>query len=657
MEKIMEKLTLQKFEEAAEKVKEVTLQTNLVYSEYFSAQSGNKVYLKPENMQYTGAYKVRGAYYKISTMSEEERKKGLITASAGNHAQGVAYAAKKYGVKATVVMPTTTPLIKVNRTKGYGAEVVLYGNVYDEACEYALKLAKEQGLTFVHPFDDLDVATGQGSIAMEIIKELPTVDYILVPIGGGGLATGVSTLAKLLNPNIKVIGVEPAGANCLQESIKAGKVVTLPTVSTIADGTAVKTPGTKLFPYLQKNLDDIITVPDEDLIVAFLDMVENHKMVVENSGLLTVAAVKQLNVKGKKIVSILSGGNMDVITMSSVVQQGLVQRSRIFTVSVLLPDRPGELVRVASIIAEANGNVIKLEHNQFVSINRKATVELRITIEAFGHEHKEEIVEKLEKAGLRPRIVKPWDKGFTVEDMEAYYDEAGFYDYIHKLSRTPILKAQHPDFEIAQMGIHGQRGVSCADCHMPYKSEGGVKFSDHHIQSPLAMIDRTCQTCHRESEETLRNNVYERQRKANEIRNRLEQELAKAHIEAKFAWDKGATEEQMKDVLALIRQAQWRWDFGVASHGGSFHAPQEIQRVLSHGLDRAMQARLAISKVLAKHGYTDNVPMPDISTKDKAQEYIGLDMDAERAAKDNFLKTTAPAWLEKAKANNRLALK
>ena len=402
----MEELTLKSFEEAAEKVKEATLPTNLVYSEYFSSQTGNRVYLKPENMQYTGAFKVRGAYYMISTMSEEARQKGLITASAGNHAQGVAFAAKKYGVKATVVMPTTTPLIKVNRTKGYGAEVILYGNVYDEACEYAMKLAKEKGLTFVHPFNDLDVATGQGSIAMEIIKELPTVDYILVPIGGGGLATGVSTLAKLLNPNIKVIGVEPAGANCLQESLKAGKVVTLPTVSTIADGTAVKTPGSKLFPYLQKNLDDIITVPDEDLIVAFLDMVENHKMIVENSGLLTVAALKQLDVKDKKIVSILSGGNMDVITMSSVVQQGLVQRSRIFTVSVLLPDKPGELVRVASIIAEANGNVIKLEHNQFVSINRKATVELRITIEAFGHEHKDEIVDKLEAAGLRPRIVK-----------------------------------------------------------------------------------------------------------------------------------------------------------------------------------------------------------------------------------------------------------
>ena len=402
----MEELSLKKFEEAAEKVKEATLPTNLVYSEYFSAQSGNKVYLKPENMQYTGAYKVRGAYYKISTMSEDARKKGLITASAGNHAQGVAFAAKKYGVKATVVMPTTTPLIKVNRTKGYGAEVILYGNVYDESCEYAIKLANEKGLTFVHPFDDLDVATGQGSIAMEIIKELPTVDYILVPIGGGGLATGVSALAKLLNPNIKVIGVEPAGANCLQASLEAGKVVTLPTVNTIADGTAVKTPGSKLFPYLQKNLDDVIAVEDEDLIVAFLDMVENHKMIVENSGLLTVAALKQLNVKDKKIVSILSGGNMDVITMSSVVQQGLVQRSRIFTVSVLLPDKPGELVKVASIIAQANGNVIKLEHNQFVSINRKAAVELRITIEAFGHEHKEEIVSELEKAGLRPRIVK-----------------------------------------------------------------------------------------------------------------------------------------------------------------------------------------------------------------------------------------------------------
>ena len=401
-----EMLTLAKFEEASEVVKRVTLETKLVYSDYLSAQTGNKVYLKPENMQFTGAYKVRGAYYKMSTLTDEERGKGLITASAGNHAQGVAYAAKCYGAKATIVMPTGTPLMKVNRTKGYGAEVVLYGDVYDEACAKAYELAEEYGYTFIHPFDDLAVATGQGTIAMEIVKELPLVDYILVPIGGGGLATGVATLAKLLNPKIKVIGVEPAGANCLQESVKAGKIVTLPKVNTIADGTAVKTPGGKLLPYIQQNLDDIITVADEELVVAFLDMVENHKIVVENSGLLTVAALKHLDVKGKKIVSILSGGNMDVITMSSVVQQGLILRDRIFTVSVLLPDKPGELCRVSGIIAGVNGNVIKLDHNQFVSINRSAAVELRITLEAFGTDHKHQIMDALEREGYQPKLVR-----------------------------------------------------------------------------------------------------------------------------------------------------------------------------------------------------------------------------------------------------------
>lgn len=399
-------LTLERFEEASEVVKQVTLETKLIGSEYFSNQTGNRVYLKPENMQLTGAYKLRGAYYKMSTLSEEERAKGIITASAGNHAQGVAYAAKAYGTKATIVMPTTTPLMKVNRTKSYGAEVVLWGDVYDEACAKAYELADEHGYTFIHPFDDLTVATGQGTIAMEIFKDLPLVDYILVPIGGGGLATGVSTLAKLLNPKIKVIGVEPAGANCMQESLKEGKVVTLPGVNTIADGTAVKTPGGKLFPYIQENLDDIITVDDEELVVAFLDMVENHKMIVENSGLLTVAALKHLNVQGKRVVAILSGGNMDVITMSSVVQQGLIFRDRIFTVSVLLPDKPGELHRVSGIIASVGGNVIKLEHNQFVSINRNAAVELRITLEAFGTEHKHEIVEALEKEGYKPKLVR-----------------------------------------------------------------------------------------------------------------------------------------------------------------------------------------------------------------------------------------------------------
>ena len=399
-------LTLEKFEEASEIVKNVTLPTKLVYSENLSQQTGGKVYLKPENMQYTGAYKVRGAYYKISTMSEEARAKGLVAASAGNHAQGVAYAAKKFGAKATIVMPTTTPLIKVNRTKNLGAEVVLYGDVYDEACAKAYELADEHGYTFIHPFDDLAVATGQGTIAMEIFKELPLVEYILVPIGGGGLATGVSTLAKLLNPKIKVIGVEPAGANCMQASIKNGKVTTLPTVNTIADGTAVKTPGSNIFPYIQKNLDDIITVEDDELIAAFLDMVENHKMVVENSGLLTVAALNKLNVKGKRVVSILSGGNMDVITMSSVVQKGLILRDRIFTVSIQLPDKPGELCRVAGVVAGVQANVIKLDHNQFVSTSRNAAVELKITLEAFGTDHKNQIVKALETAGCRPKVIR-----------------------------------------------------------------------------------------------------------------------------------------------------------------------------------------------------------------------------------------------------------
>ncbi len=401
----MNELTLEKFEEASEVIKKVTLETKLVYSDYFSAQTGNRVYFKPENMQFTGAYKVRGAYYTMSTLSEEERRRGVITASAGNHAQGVAYAAKCYGCKATIVMPTTTPLMKVNRTKSYGAEVVLYGDVYDEACAKAYELAKEHGYTFIHPFNDLRVATGQGTIAMEIIKELPLVDYILVPIGGGGLATGVSTLAKQLNPKIKVIGVEPAGANCMEVSLEKNEVTTLPSVNTIADGTAVKTPGDKIFPFIKENLDGIITVEDDELVVCFLDMVENHKMVVENSGLLTVAALKHLDVKNKRIVSILSGGNMDVITMSSVVQQGLIFRDRVITVAVRLPDKPGELHRVSGVIADCKGNIIKLEHNQFVTTNRKVAVELVITMEAFGTEHKHEIMQTLEREGYQPRLI------------------------------------------------------------------------------------------------------------------------------------------------------------------------------------------------------------------------------------------------------------
>ena len=399
--------TLDKFEEASEIVKRVTKPTNLIYSEYFSAQTGARVYLKPENMQYTGAYKLRGAYYKISTLTEEERAKGLIAASAGNHAQGVAYAAKAYGCKAVIVMPETTPLIKVNRTKSYGAEVVLYGQVYDEACAKAYELAKEYGYTFVHPFDDLDVATGQGTIAMEIIQDLPTVDYIIVPIGGGGLITGISTLAKMLNPSIKIIGVEPAGAASMTAAVEAGHVVTLSSANTIADGTAVKTVGEVIFPYVAENVDQIVTVDDNELVVAFLDMVENHKMVAENSGLLSVAAIRKLDfLKGKRVVCLISGGNMDIITMSSVIQNGLILRDRIFTFSVLLPDKPGELAKITRIIAETKGNVIKLEHNQFVSVNRSEAVELRVTMEAFGTEHKLQIMDALKANGFDPKIVK-----------------------------------------------------------------------------------------------------------------------------------------------------------------------------------------------------------------------------------------------------------
>lgn len=404
---MMEELTLEKFEEAAEIVKKVTQETKLIYSEYFSESTGNKVYFKPENMQYTGSYKVRGAYYKISRLTGQEREKGLITASAGNHAQGVAYAAKLAGVKATVVMPVGTPLIKVNRTKGYGAQVVLEGNVFDDALAHAYKLAKEQGYTFIHPFNDLEVATGQGSIGMEIIKELPMVDAILVPVGGGGLCTGVSTLAKTLNPKIRIIAVEPKGAACLDASMKAGEVVTVPQINTIADGTAVQTPGDQLFPYLQENVDEVITIDDSELIVAFLDMVENHKMVVENSGLLTVAALKHLDFKGKKVVSVLSGGNMDVITMATVVQSGLMQRDRVFAVTVTLPDKPGQLARISALIAQLQGNVIRLEHNLFATINRNTAVELKITLETFGTEHKNTIIKALEDAGYHPYVDKP----------------------------------------------------------------------------------------------------------------------------------------------------------------------------------------------------------------------------------------------------------
>ena len=396
-------LTLKEFKEARGVLSGVIRNTSLVYSPAFSKATGNQIYIKPENMQVTGAYKIRGAYYKISTLSDEAKARGLVTASAGNHAQGVAYAAQAAGVSATIVMPTTTPLVKVNNTKDYGAKVVLHGETFDDAAELAAKLSEEEGLTYVHPFNDPAIATGQGTISYEIFQDLPDVDVILVPIGGGGLATGVSTLAKLLNPNVTVIGVEPSGAASMKASLDAGHVVTLDRVETIADGVAVKTPGDQIFPYIQKNIDDIITIPDDELVDAFLDMMEKHKMIVENAGLLPIAALSHLKCRGKNVVPVLSGGNMDVITVASLVQHGLINRGRVFTFSVQLPDRPGELLRVAQLVAEANGNIIKLEHNQFVNINRQSGVELRVTLEAFGHTHKRAILDALCGAGYAAR--------------------------------------------------------------------------------------------------------------------------------------------------------------------------------------------------------------------------------------------------------------
>ena len=394
-------LTLEQFKAARGVLQGVLRPTSLIHSPALSKNCGNNVYLKPENMQVTGAYKIRGAYYKISTLSEEEKARGLVTASAGNHAQGVAYAAQKMGVPATIVMPTTTPLVKVNNTKDYGAQVILHGEVFDDSAQLADQLAQEKGLTYVHPFNDLTLATGQGTIAYEIFQDLPDVDVILIPIGGGGLAAGVSTLAKLLNPNVEVIGVEPTGAASMKASLEAGHVVTLPSAVTIADGVAVKTPGDLVFPYVQKNVDRVLAIEDSELVEAFLDVMEKHKMVVENAGLLTVAALRHLDCQGKNVVSVLSGGNMDVITMSSLVQHGLICRGRIFTFAVQLPDRPGELLRVAQVVAQNNGNIIKLEHNQFVNINRQSGVELRVTLEAFGHDHKHQILQAMADAGFQ----------------------------------------------------------------------------------------------------------------------------------------------------------------------------------------------------------------------------------------------------------------
>ena len=402
------KFTLGMILEARERLKGVAQRTGLVQFKALSDEH-SQIYLKTEDLQNTGSFKVRGAYFKISQLSDEEKAKGVIACSAGNHAQGVGFASRDMKIPATICIPAAAPISKIQATRSYGANVVLVDGVYDDAYAEAVRLRDEQGLTFIHPFDDYRVMAGQGTIGLEILEQLPDVDVILVPIGGGGLAAGVSTLAKLLNPNVKVIGVEPEGAACMKASLEAGHVVSLPTANTIADGTAVKTPGDKVFPYIRDHVDQIITIPDTELVEAFLDVMEKHKMVVENSGLLSVAALRHLSCQGLNVVCVLSGGNMDVITMSSLVQHGLIMRGRIFTFSVLLPDRPGALLSIADILARENGNVIKLEHNQFVNINRQSGVELKVTLEAFGHDHKDRILEALSQAGYQAHEVDTTD--------------------------------------------------------------------------------------------------------------------------------------------------------------------------------------------------------------------------------------------------------
>ena len=396
-------LKLEDFKDARKKLETVITSTNLIHSDVLSNRTGNDVYLKPENLQKTNSFKVRGSFNKISQLTEEEKSKGVIASSAGNHAQGVASAAKQLGIKATIVMPKLTPFIKVEATESYGAEVVLHGAVYDDAYKKAVELQKEHGYTFIHPFNDEAVIAGQGTIALEILDELPDADIILVPIGGGGLISGIATAAKLINPNIKVIGVEPLGAASATEAMKAGKVVELAESNTIADGTAVKQIGDINYEYIKKYVDEIILVSDYELMEMFLLLVEKHKMVAENSGVLSVAALNKLDVKGKKVVSVISGGNIDVLAISSMLNKGLTQIGRIFSFALNLPDKPGQIEKISGILANANANIKKIDHNQFVNLDRFNDLELRVTVETNGEDHIKKITEALETEGFKVR--------------------------------------------------------------------------------------------------------------------------------------------------------------------------------------------------------------------------------------------------------------
>lgn len=400
IEEVLASTSIADVYQAAKQLDGVAKKTHLVESPYFSDLCGNNVYLKPENLQNTGSFKLRGAYNKISQLNENERKRGVITASAGNHAQGVAFAARALNCKAVICMPATTPILKVEATRAYGAEVVLYGDSFDDVYAKSLELQKKKGYVYIHPFNDQKVLAGQGTTALEIIDELKDVDAILVPIGGGGFASGVALATKAVNPNVKVIGVEPEGAPCMEKSFMEGHVTTLPAVDTVADGCAVKTPGDLTYAFCKKYLDQIITVSEMEIMSALLSLIEKHKLIAEGAGALSLAALNKLPFKGKKVAAIISGGNIDISTISALIDKALIARGRVFCFSVQLPDKPGQLLHVSQVLADENANVIKLEHNQSKVTDSFKKVMLEVTVETHGHDHVQRIIRALENAGF-----------------------------------------------------------------------------------------------------------------------------------------------------------------------------------------------------------------------------------------------------------------
>ena len=400
IEEVLASTSIADVYQAAKQLDGVAAKTHLIESPYFSDLCGNNVYLKPENLQNTGSFKLRGAYNKISQLNEDERKRGVITASAGNHAQGVAFAARALNCKAVICMPATTPILKVEATRAYGAEVVLYGDSFDDAYAKSLELQKKKGYVYIHPFNDQKVLAGQGTTALEIIDELKDVDAILVPIGGGGFASGVALATKAVNPNVKVIGVEPEGAPCMEKSFMEGHVTTLPAVDTVADGCAVKTPGDLTYAFCNKYLDQIITVSEMEIMSALLSLIEKHKLIAEGAGALSLAALNKLPFKGKKVAAIISGGNIDISTISALIDKALIARGRVFCFSVQLPDKPGQLLHVSQVLADENANVIKLEHNQSKVTDSFKKVMLEVTVETHGHDHVQRIIRALENAGF-----------------------------------------------------------------------------------------------------------------------------------------------------------------------------------------------------------------------------------------------------------------